>query len=140
MVLSRAAALVCRGNKTEKEVAKFSETFIHSKMKPKELHTSRPAWKLTKIHNYKHFNCSVYDTFAPADTVILIGLWNHYPLLDNGRKLISTQVLKKCCWILQCAVYKWSTDLANCTLKNHPLFLSLSPHHVKIICLFLRPV
>ena len=43
MVLSRAAALVCRGNKTEKEVAKFSETFIHSKMKPKELHTSRPA-------------------------------------------------------------------------------------------------
>ena len=60
MVLSRAAALVCRGNKTEKEVAKFFETFIYiySKMKPKELHTSRPAWKLTKIHNYKHFNWS----------------------------------------------------------------------------------
>ena len=63
MVLSRAAALVCRGNKTEKEVAKFFETFIHSQMKPKELHTPRPGWKLTKIHNYKHFNFSSLEQY-----------------------------------------------------------------------------
>ena len=149
MVLSRAAALVCRGNKTEKEVAKFFETFIHSQMKPKELHTPRPVWKLTKIHNYKHFNFSSLEQYFCtswySDRAVksLSTSWQQTQTdlhLGSKEMLLNTVM---CCLQVKyrsCQLY---------TKKASPLFLhtvlkssaSSFPRskHIKLKLLFLLP-